>query len=141
MRKLCIDHVRRRKRSVFLLFTVQLDKHLYYVISLSLTAIVVLGGRRRYILSHPNQCENLALLPKEHESARHSEIDYANPDVERFPEVANAKANEVVLEAGHVLYLPTHWFHYIVSLDLNFQCNTRSGITHDYHKFIKDCGF
>jgi hypothetical protein len=69
------------------------------------TAIVVLGGRRRYILSHPNQCENLALLPKEHESARHSEVDYANPDLERFPEFGRAKANEVVLEAGQVLYL------------------------------------
>ena len=107
----------------------------------SRNAIVVLGGRRRYILSHPNQCENLALLPKEHESGRHSEVDYANPDLERFPEFADAMANEVVLEAGQVLYLPTHWFHYIVSLDLNFQCNTRSGITRHYHSFIKECGF
>lgn len=85
-------------------------------------SIAVLGGRRRYILSHPRQCPNLALLPKGHESARHSAVDYANPDVEKYPEFANdALANEVVLEAGQVLYLPTFWFHYIVSLDLNFQ--------------------
>eukprot|EP00977_Amphora_coffeiformis_P008577 scaffold1943_cov160-Amphora_coffeaeformis.AAC.4 len=68
----------------------------------SRNAIVVLGGRRRYILSHPNQCENLALLPRDHESARHSEVDYSDPDLERFPEFANAKANEVVLTAGQV---------------------------------------
>lgn len=35
--------------------------------------IVILGGERRYILSHPDQCENLMLYPKGHPSARHSE--------------------------------------------------------------------
>jgi ribosomal protein L16 Arg81 hydroxylase len=75
----------------------------------SRNAIVVLGGRRRYILSHPNQCENLALLPREHESARHSQVDYTNPDLEQFPEFGDAMGNEVVMEAGQVLYLPTHW--------------------------------
>lgn len=63
-------------------------------------AIAVLGGRRRYILSHPKNCPNLSLLPKGHDSARHSEVDYANPDLERFPEFAEALANEVILEAG-----------------------------------------
>uniref|UniRef100_A0A7S3PDC1 JmjC domain-containing protein n=2 Tax=Amphora coffeiformis TaxID=265554 RepID=A0A7S3PDC1_9STRA len=105
-------------------------------------SIAVLGGRRRYILSHPRQCVNLALLPRGHPSARHSEVDYANPDLERYTEFANdALGNEVVLEAGQVLYLPTFWFHYIVSLDLNFQCNTRSGNTNHYNSFIRDCGF
>ena len=104
-------------------------------------AIVVLGGRRRYILSHPKQCEKLALLPLGHDSARHSAVDYADPDLERFPEFADAKANEVVLEAGQIMYLPTFWFHYIVSLDLNFQCNTRSGVDHMNHRYVRDCGF
>ena len=33
-----------------------------------------------------------------------------------------------VLKAGEVLYVPSHWFHYIVSLQKSAQCNTRSGI-------------
>mmetsp|Transcript_1111 Transcript_1111/g.1411 ORF Transcript_1111/g.1411 Transcript_1111/m.1411 type:complete len:161 (-) Transcript_1111:148-630(-) len=107
----------------------------------SRNAIVVLGGERRYILSHPDQCELLTLFPKEHPSARHSAVDWSAPDLESFPNFHQAITNEVVLQAGDVLYLPTNWFHYIISLDLNFQCNTRSGLTQDYMPPIHDCGF
>jgi ribosomal protein L16 Arg81 hydroxylase len=103
--------------------------------------IVVLGGERRYILSHPDQCEFLSLLPKGHPSARHSAVDWSDPDLDTYPEFALAQANEVVLQAGDVLYLPTNWFHYIISLSLNFQCNTRSGIGQDYMAPIHHCGF
>lgn len=50
-------------------------------------------------------------------------------------------SNEVVLQAGDVLYLPQAWFHFIVSLSLNFQCNTRSGHSNNYVSPIHDCGF
>ena len=103
--------------------------------------IVVLGGERRYILSHPDQCENLELLPRGHPSARHSAVDWSDPDLEQFPNFRKAKVNEVVLQAGDVLYLPTNWFHYIISLELNFQCNTRSGISSEYMEPIRKCGF
>lgn len=107
----------------------------------SRNAIVVLGGSRRYILAHPNQCEHLALYPKGHPSARHSAVDWSDPNLQEYPQFGLARGNEVVLTAGQVLYLPTEWFHYIVSLELNFQCNTRSGITNHYKKYIKQCGF
>jgi len=107
----------------------------------SRNAIVLLGGQRRYILSHPKHCANLALYPKGHPSARHSAIDWSRPDLENYPDFANAKSNEVALQAGDVLYLPTNWFHYIVSLGLNYQCNTRSGTSQEYMPPIRDCGF
>jgi len=107
----------------------------------SRNAIVVLGGERRYILSHPDQCELLSLFPKDHPSARHSAVDWSDPDLESFPDFHKAVTNEVVLQAGDVLYLPTNWFHYIISLDLNFQCNTRSGLSSDYMPPIHSCGF
>jgi len=103
--------------------------------------IVVLGGERRYLLSHPDQCENLALLPKGHPSARHSAVDWSDPNYEEFPQFSDAEINEVVMQPGDVLYLPTHWFHYIVSLELNFQCNTRSGVSNEYLNYIHECGF
>jgi hypothetical protein len=107
----------------------------------SRNAIAVMGGERRYILSHPKHCQNLALLPVGHPSARHSAVDWSDPDYEDFPMFANAESNEVVLQAGDVLYLPTNWFHYIISLSMNFQCNSRSGKTADYDEPIHDCGF
>jgi len=101
--------------------------------------VVILGGERRYILAHPYECENLALYPKQHPSGRHSAVDWSEPDLEHFPQFKKAMGNEVVMQAGDVMYLPTNWFHYIISLDLNFQCNTRSGRTEDYD--MKSCGF
>jgi ribosomal protein L16 Arg81 hydroxylase len=47
----------------------------------------------------------------------------------------------VVLEAGDILYIPAHWFHYIVSLTTNAQCNTRSGTPDTYSDAINKCGF
>jgi len=103
--------------------------------------IAIFGGERRYILSHPNQCQSLALFPKGHPSARHSAVDWSDPDLDEFPQFRDARVNEVVMQAGDVLYLPTNWFHFIVSLELNFQCNSRSGISMEYMKPINECGF
>lgn len=108
---------------------------------LSRNVITVLGGQRRYMLSHPGQCLNMNLLPRGHPSARHSAVDWSDPDLEAFPTFAKATVNEVILQPGDVLYLPTNWFHYIISLDLNMQCNTRSGGEKINRKYIEECGF
>ena len=107
----------------------------------SRNAIALLGGERRYILAHPNQCSKLALFPNGHPSARHSAVDWSDPDLARFPIFHEALVNEVVMQAGDVMYLPTNWFHYIISLDLNFQCNTRSGVNEEYMEDLAKCGF
>jgi hypothetical protein len=107
----------------------------------SRNAITVLRGERRYILAHPNQCDRMALYPKGHPSGRHSAVDWSDPDLEEYPAFALAKGNEVVLQAGDVLYLPTHWFHYIISLSLNFQCNTRGGVGSEHAQSLIDCGY
>lgn len=106
--------------------------------------IVLLGGQRRYILAHPDQCSNMELNPKGHSNARHSRIDWSRAhellDKTSQP-ITKAKVNEVVLQAGDLLYLPTYWFHYIVSLNTNYQCNSRSGVSLENSQHIMDCGF
>jgi len=97
-------------------------------------------GERRYILAHPDQCRNLALYPLDHPSGRHSAVNWTDPDLEAYPHFQDASANEVVLQAGDILYLPTNWFHHIVSLSTNYQCSTRSGKTEQYDGYIKECG-
>lgn len=42
---------------------------------------------------------------------------------------AEAPALETVLETGELLYIPTFWYHYIVSEGFNVQCNARSGLS------------
>mmetsp|Transcript_20564 Transcript_20564/g.20683 ORF Transcript_20564/g.20683 Transcript_20564/m.20683 type:complete len:836 (+) Transcript_20564:269-2776(+) len=107
----------------------------------SRNSVAMLGGLRRWVMTHPDQCGNMYLLPKRHPSGRHSEVDWSAPDLERFPDFPKVRANEVILKPGDILYVPTQWFHFIVSLNLNYQCNSRSGISHGYDKFIHDCGF
>lgn len=108
---------------------------------LNRNSIVVLSGSRRYLLAHPNQCPNMCLYDQHHPSARHSQVDWSNPNMEQFPDFYEALGNEVVLQAGDVLYLPNLWFHHIVSLELNVQCNTRSGHGPEYMEEIRQCGF
>lgn len=104
--------------------------------------IMIFGGERRYVLGHPNQCKNMALFPHGHPSLRHSEVDWNNPlDWDEHPEFKQTLVNEVVLHAGDALYLPTAYFHFIVNLSLNYQCNARSGTTYENAKHIQDCGF
>jgi hypothetical protein len=107
----------------------------------SRNSVVMLGGLRRWILTHPNQCKNMHMLPKSHPSGRHSEVDWSKPDMDKFPNFAKIMGNEVILQPGDYLYVPTYWIHYIVSLNVNFQCNTRSGRHSAFDSTIKKCGF
>lgn len=107
----------------------------------SRNSVVMLGGLRRWILTHPDQCVNMHMLPANHPSGRHSEVDWSKPDIEKFPNFAKLMGNEVILQPGDFLYVPTYWIHYIISLNINFQCNTRSGTHSGYDNYIRTCGF
>lgn len=78
-------------------------------------SLALISGNRRFILSPPDQCKNQALFPYGHPSARHSAVDWSNPDMDKYPEFANSLSTEFVLQAGELLYLPSNWFHFIVS--------------------------
>ena len=80
----------------------------------------LIGGLHRWILNHPNQCENLYLLPRKHPSGRHSEADWSKPDLNKFPKFGHVLGNEVIMKPGDMLYIPTSWFHFIASLNINY---------------------
>eukprot|EP00730_Choanoeca_flexa_P007444 TRINITY_DN12335_c0_g10_i2.p1 TRINITY_DN12335_c0_g10~~TRINITY_DN12335_c0_g10_i2.p1 ORF type:complete len:756 (+),score=107.02 TRINITY_DN12335_c0_g10_i2:69-2336(+) len=103
--------------------------------------VAMLRGAKRYILLPPEECPNTYLYPRGHPEARHSEADWSDLDVERFPKLVTAKAAQVVVRAGEVLYIPSYWFHYIVSTGFSAQCNTRSGNAMRGRQAIRDCGF
>lgn len=109
---------------------------------LSRNMIALLDGERRYIIGHPEQCDNLYLYPRGHPSGRHASFDWSNPtNWDLHPKFHDALHSEVVMKAGDVLYLPTAWFHYIVNLSTNIQCNIRSGISYENKTPLKECGF
>ena len=103
--------------------------------------VAQLGGARRWIMSMPSECSNMYLLPMNHPSGRHSEVDWSDPDLDKYPKFRDLKAFDVVMHPGEVLYVPAYWFHYIVSLGINWQCNSRSGKSPLGAADIEACGF
>lgn len=104
--------------------------------------VAMITGAKRYILSPPKECGKLGIITERgHPTYRHSLLNFGYINLLDGPEAENIPKNErewlelsktslaieTVLKAGEVLYIPSHWFHYITSLQKSAQCNTRSG--------------
>lgn len=68
------------------------------------------------ILFPPSQFECLYPFPLYHPHDRQCQVNFENPDFERFPKFHNVRGQEAVLGPGDVLYLPMYWFHHFESL-------------------------
>lgn len=109
--------------------------------------IAMITGAKRYVLSPPIACPQLGMITsRNHPSYRHSMLNFGRVTLldqqdtglkmskrERkwLRIAAEAPTLSTVLKAGEVLYVPSHWFHYIVSLQKSAQCNTRSGVNEE----------
>jgi hypothetical protein len=111
--------------------------------------VAMVTGAKRYILSPPNQCRNLGIVTARGNAIfRHSLLNFGHinhlndqqqqngtnmSDEERawLERSGQALAIDTVLKAGEVLYIPSHWFHYITSLQKSAQCNVRSGVDNE----------
>ena len=91
--------------------------------------VVMLKGAKRYILNPPSECKKVSIITdKKHPSYRHSNIDWSNMDVAMQHGFDKVKTIDTVVHEGEVLYIPSFWLHYIISLKYSIQCNSRSGI-------------
>ncbi len=81
----------------------------------------VAAGRRRFTLFPPEQASNLYIGPKDVTPAGRpiSLVDISAPDYDKYPRYMYAleHAQVAVLEAGDALYIPTHWWHNVESLE------------------------
>ena len=99
----------------------------------------VVAGRRRFTLFPPEQIENLHVGPFDFAPAGPaiSLVDFAQPDFARFPRFRAAleHASSAELVCGDALYIPTRWWHHVVSLELcnvlvNYWWTADSGRSH-----------
>jgi len=84
-------------------------------------------GKKKFTLFSPANWVYLYPYPNAHACDRQSRVDILNPDLEKFPKVVNAQAQEAFLEKGDVLYIPPYFWHHVSSLtetiSLNFWFN------------------
>ena len=79
----------------------------------------VVSGRRRFTLFPPDQVANLYVGPLDMTPSGQaiSLVDFAAPDLKRFPKFADAieHGQTAVLEPGDAVFIPSMWWHHIES--------------------------
>jgi hypothetical protein len=104
--------------------------------------IAMLKGTKRYILAPPEECKNLGIISDtKHPSFRHSVLDWSDTLQAESHGFGKVNAIDTIVRTGEVLYVPSLWFHYIISLDISIQCNSRSGFPPGMNgaEAINDC--
>jgi hypothetical protein len=81
----------------------------------------VAAGHRRFTLFPPGQLSNLYIGPLDFTPAGQpvSLVDFARPDLARFPRFAEAMrhARSAELGPGDAIFIPSMWWHHIEALD------------------------
>ena len=81
----------------------------------------VAAGHRRFTLFPPEELANLYIGPLDLTPAGQpvSLVDFAHPDLKRFPKFADALKNAQVAELGpgDAIFIPSMWWHHVEALD------------------------
>uniref|UniRef100_A0A0A9WJF7 Hypoxia-inducible factor 1-alpha inhibitor n=1 Tax=Lygus hesperus TaxID=30085 RepID=A0A0A9WJF7_LYGHE len=73
-------------------------------------------GYKRILLFPPEQFGCLYPHPAWHPHDRQSQVDFDDPDLEKYPKFSEALASEAIVGPGDVLYIPNYWWHHVESL-------------------------
>jgi ribosomal protein L16 Arg81 hydroxylase len=84
--------------------------------------VVQLYGRKKWTV-YPASQQEYVYLPSDLPINQFSPVNPEQPDLEKYPKYAKATPLEFTLNPGEALYLPTHWPHYVRSLDMSISMN------------------
>lgn len=81
----------------------------------------IAAGHRRFTLFPPEELSNLYIGPLDFTPAGQSIslVDFAQPDIEKFPKFTEAlkKAQVAELGPGDAIFIPSMWWHHVEALD------------------------
>lgn len=83
--------------------------------------LVQVFGEKKVLLFPPDQTEFIC----QHKTRQRntSQIDFNNPDVNKFPTISRLSGVHAELVPGDGLFIPYHWWHFCKSLSLNCSVN------------------
>ncbi len=90
---------------------------------------VQLVGRKKFTLWPPSQHELMYTFPRVHPMWHKSRVNYRSVDLLKFPSFSQARATQVELGPGDMLYVPPYTWHYVETLSPSVSLSTWS---HDY---------
>ncbi len=82
------------------------------------------NGKKRCILFAPDQTPYLYKVP--HSLISREDIDFDNPDFNKFPALKHAKGLVADLEHGEMLYMPEGYWHYMKYVTPGFSMSLRA---------------
>lgn len=97
---------------------------MHFDIDLADNLLCHFGGRKRVLLFPPDQTPLMYRVPYSFSSL--FDVDFAEPDLERYPALAGLDGRLATLEHGDVLYIPSGWWHFVVYDDIAFSISLRA---------------
>ena len=94
---------------------------MHYDIDMSHVFHTQLHGRKRVMLFAPDQSRNLY----RHPCTVRSYVDLDNPDLDRFPRLAELRGWKTVLNPGDTLFIPSGYWHHVLYLDGGYAVSLR----------------
>lgn len=82
------------------------------------------GGKKKVILFSPEQTPLMYHVP--YSFSAYYDVDFENPNYEKYPALKHLEGCEVELEHGDVLYIPPGWWHYIIYEEIGYSMAIRS---------------
>jgi HSPB1-associated protein 1 len=101
--------------------------------------VAQLWGQKKWTLFPPSDSAYLypTRIPYE-ESSVFSEVNITCPDLQRHRDYASATGYQVALEAGDVLFVPRHWWHYVECVQDAVSVNTWIDLPDDLYERVKE---
>jgi len=81
-------------------------------------------GKKRCILFPPSESKYLYKVP--HALISREDIDFTNPDYNKFPALKEARGYETELEHGETLFMPEGYWHHMTYLTAGFSMSLRA---------------
>lgn len=113
-------------KSLPMLFFGGTDSHtfMHYDIDLANIFHFHFEGEKQCILFDQKQNDFLYKIP--HSLIVREDIDFSNPDFEKWPALAKAQGHITNLEHGNILYMPEGYWHYMKYLTPGFSMSLRA---------------